>query len=655
MSIQQNARGRDKRARALVWANLAVILTAGAFGVAGQLHLSLGLQLGGSIAVLCTLLIVWYLQYQPEVSWLSEMSTPQRLATALSIALVGVGLWMLLSTADGPTPSLAVPQRIASPLAIDTDGTYTIGAAGSADGVPGTVVLRLEPDSSLDPSFGENGIAFHRIGVGATRVDSILVEADGSVVLAGADVPPDEPRMAFLGRLDPSGVAEPNFSSESEVNPRSEALVQRQSPHRLLLALTAHLDPADTARPHGVYVSNSSFAVLAIDNSGELDRTYGQSGTAYGPIGCGRLVDIPCRPVRALLLRPNGETVLAAAAVTALKPDGTLRPLSAGVVFHAPREGWTSLAADNEGRVLAGGAKAGGPHAEQEFLLARFEPNKSFDPVKAFDRTFGNRGLAEVDLPADQSELGGIAPLRDGKILVVGRSATYGRDGIAVARLGETGEVDRSFGPGGVVMLHPLHFPKPLTRTASTAIAVDPEGRILAAEILAPPAQATTGGALAVARLTSSGKLDPSFGRNGIASWNLDFRSIRVVRAGDRALGLPPQSRAVRAEGFKFPRLGILCLSTGAPAFTCNKVDGGSTLEIRLTGSGKPTVAHRPGSRPLTFSAAWRRAPSMGSGEEAWIRTRVGALYCTGLSDELVCTNRSRHGFLIGPSRIRTW
>ena len=655
VSIQQKARGRNKRARALVWANLAVILTAGAFGVASQLHLSLDLRLAGSIASLCTVLIVWYLQYQPQVSWLSEMSAAQRLATTLSIALVGIGLWMLFSTADGLTPSLAVPQRIASPLALDPDGTYTIGATGSADGVPGAVVLRLEPDGSLDTSFGENGIAFHRVALAAVRVDSILAEADGSVVLAGANISPKGERVAFLGRLDRSGLAEPRFSSESEVNPQSEALVQRQSPHRLLLALTAHLDPADTAQPHGFFASTSSFALLAITHSGELDRSYGQGGTTYGPIGCGNLVDIPCRPVRALLVRPNGETVIAAAAVTTLRRDGTLQPLSAGLVFHAPREGWTSLATDAKGRILAGGAKAGGPHAEQEFLVARFKRSNTSKPESAFDRSFGNKGLAEVDLPADQSELGGIAPLRDGRVLVVGRSATYGRDGIAVARLDETGEVDRSFGTGGVVVLHPLRFPRPLTRTASTAIAVDTQGRILVAEILAPQAYATTGGALAVARLTPSGKLDRSFGRDGVVSRNLDFRSIRVVRAGDKFLGSRPLTRTVSAEAFKFPRLGILCVGTSAPAFICRRVDGRFTLEVRLTGAGKPTVAHLPSSGALVSTVAWRQATALGNGEEAWLRTRVGALYCTGLSEELVCSNRSRHGFLIGPSQIRTW
>jgi uncharacterized delta-60 repeat protein len=648
-----DAGSKDGRgpARSLAWANFAAILVGGAFGVASQLRLSLPLRVVGASAVLCTLLVVWYVQYRPRVGWLVAMGRGQWAATALSLAIATAGLWALLFLPAGSPRRGAVPQRVAGPLAIDPDGGYSIGATGSSDGVPGAVVVRVSADGSLDPTFGENGVAFHRVGVGDTSVDSIFVDGDDEVLVAGTEVPPEGGRTAFLGRLRADGSADRRFFSESEIDPRSKALVLRQTPGRLLFGVTSRLSAAGTVASRGSYVSRNSYALAAVTDTGRLDRSYGQGGLAVGPIACGRVVHIPCRPMQGLLLRPGGDAVVASAAISAMGRNGTPAPMGAGLVFGAPDEGWTTMATDSDGRLLAGGAQAGGLHAEPEFLIARLEGTDSFDPG------FGVEGVAEIDLPADGSELGGIAPLADGKILVVGRSATYDRDGLAVARLDAKGRLDPSFGSGGVVTLHPLPVVRPLTRTASTAIAIEADGRIVVAEILAPEAKATTGGALAMVRLTPAGKLDRSFAEDGVATWSLDFRSIRVVRAGDQFLGGMRHDRAVTAETFKYGRLRVLCRGTDAPSFICRRLDRRrrSAIEVQLAGAGRPRVVRRAGSCCVASTAAWRKAEPLASGEEAWIRTRVGALYCTALSAELVCTNRSRHGFLIAASRVKAW
>jgi hypothetical protein len=115
MEMDQGSRGDEEPGRSLAWANLAAILTGGAFAIASQLQLSLALRVVGGSAVLYTLLVVWYVQYRPRVAWVAEMGVGQWIATLLSLAIVATGLWALLFLPGGPTRRWAVPQRVASP------------------------------------------------------------------------------------------------------------------------------------------------------------------------------------------------------------------------------------------------------------------------------------------------------------------------------------------------------------------------------------------------------------------------------------------------------------------------------------------------------------------------------------------------------------
>lgn len=643
--MSRDSKGSDEANRSLTWAALGVIL-AGALAAAAQVLMApVWLSLSAVALGLCMLVLDWYLRYRPRIrppAWI----TLRRSGTALLLSAAALALLVALPSGDSTLP--AVPQHVASRLAI-ADGAYTVGASGSAGGAPGTVVMRIRENGSLDPAFGARGIAFHRAGVDRTSVDSILAEADGRVIVAGTATPLEGGRVAFLGRLRKDGSADRAFYSESRVDRHAAALVQRQGPDRLLLGVTTWLSYRNAVDAEGHPIENS-FALLAQDDTGVVDRAYGEDGGAYGSIECGQRLDIPCRPLLALLLRPSGEAVTAAAQISTVNADGRPGPTSAGPVFASRREGWTALARDSRGRLLAGGARAGGSHAEPQLFVARLRT------PDALDLTFGKQGIATVDLPADRSEPGGIAPLSDGRILVAGRSTTQTRDGIAVVRLRENGKLDRSFGNGGTVLLHPLRIDKPLMRRATTEIAVTADGRIVVAEIAIPRADATTGGALALARLRPDGQLDRSFGDDGIASWSLDFSS-RVVRAGDRFLGRLQAYRAERSSGFKHVGLGVLCQATRARSFTCWRVDEQRRLliQIELSGAGRPRVVRRRADCCVKSTAGWRSAVALSIGGEAWVKTPAGPLDCTALRTRLVCAGRSGYGFSISSSQVRTW
>jgi uncharacterized delta-60 repeat protein len=118
----------------------------------------------------------------------------------------------------------------------------------------------------------------------------------------------------------------------------------------------------------------------------------------------------------------------------------------------------------------------------------------------AFDTTFGAGGIATVDFGA--TEFGeAMARQADGRILVAGRSSP---SGAVVARLRATGVLDPDFGSGGRVTLP--------GGGSLSAVLVQPDRNIVVA------GNAGGSAAMTVTRLKPDGSLDATFGTGGTAT-----------------------------------------------------------------------------------------------------------------------------------------
>jgi uncharacterized delta-60 repeat protein len=120
------------------------------------------------------------------------------------------------------------------------------------------------------------------------------------------------------------------------------------------------------------------------------------------------------------------------------------------------------------------------------------------------DPTFGSGGIVDTG-PSGQAFA--VALQTDGKIVVAGPPASGGSAG-TVARYTTTGALDTSFGSGGTAAVS--FFKNQYTQLL--AVALDSSGRIvLAGNAYSPKGQDYIG----LARLTSTGSLDGSFGNKG--------------------------------------------------------------------------------------------------------------------------------------------
>ena len=131
------------------------------------------------------------------------------------------------------------------------------------------------------------------------------------------------------------------------------------------------------------------------------------------------------------------------------------------------------------------------------------------------DRRFGNQGSIVTDPSPLSNSASSIAVAPDGKIVVGGNAAfdtQSARGGnLLVERLTVSGQLDTSFGKGGIVttdLCAQCNF-----NDRVTGLVVQPDGRIVVS------AYSIHGGGdtrFIVARYTGSGKLDAGFGKGGV-------------------------------------------------------------------------------------------------------------------------------------------
>jgi uncharacterized delta-60 repeat protein len=161
-----------------------------------------------------------------------------------------------------------------------------------------------------------------------------------------------------------------------------------------------------------------------------------------------------------------------------------------------------ALAFQPDGKIVAAGNAATSGTSGNTFALARYNPDGSLDA------TFGTGGKVTAEfLVGSNPVCYALLVQPDGKIIGVGNSGV----GIALARYNSNGTLDSSFGAAGKTTTT-IAFPNSVSASAA---ALQPDGRIVVAGSEYHKVGST---AFALARYTSNGVLDSSFGNSGLVA-----------------------------------------------------------------------------------------------------------------------------------------
>jgi uncharacterized delta-60 repeat protein len=388
-------------------------------------------------------------------------------------------------------------------------------------------------DGAVDHSFGSGGVVAQSLNTTVGHPDDagfrrLIRQADGKLVAVGFARFGQDTRV-LLARYTADGALDRSFSGGLVLTdvPGANRDIARdvlQLPDGRLIVVGTAFGPARSDVFLARYLSNGALDPAMGTGGIAIDRALQDNTNSF----------TDARANAAALLPGNRIAVAGSVKASALVSSFLLaiydldgHPLSRQSFSpRLPAEA-NDVIADPDGKIVVAGYAADG------FEIARFFPNGDLDHPQFTSDTFG-RGTfpdSQARVPgATISRAEALARQPDGRYVAVGYATINGAARPALARFNRTGGLDGGFGTGGMVTTL-------LPGTgAYSDVAVQPDGKILTA------GSSTVVGdsALALARYLPDGRLDPTFGGDGLVLTRLngsfDDAAASVLRLADGRL-----------------------------------------------------------------------------------------------------------------------
>jgi len=352
----------------------------------------------------------------------------------------------------------------------------------------------------LDSTFGQGGKVITNVpGPTNAIANAVALQPDGRIIVAGGL---GAGQAIGLVRYNANGVLDGSFGKSG--------IALAAIPNNILSSATGvaiHSDGRILAGGTVYTLANATafigLGVVRFNTNGSMDSSFGTAGVVkvlpFHATRCGG------GPVA---LQPDGKVLLAGSCNIGTGPNSTgfstiVRFNTNGSLDSAFGIGGAAVLAEDpstialqtDGKILAAG---GG-------TLARYNTNGSVDPSFGIFGSVGSIGTAAA-----------VAVQSDGKIVVAGTFSdqlSVAPDGdFALVRYNSDGTVDQGFGTRGGAL---ADFFTGTSSAAAFAIAIQANSDIVVA---GKAIQGSNPSQFALARFTSLGSLDSSFGTGGVVT-----------------------------------------------------------------------------------------------------------------------------------------
>lgn len=366
--------------------------------------------------------------------------------------------------------------------------------------------IKFYAAGSLDPTFGTGGKAFVSLG-GFSLGNDVAVQADGKIVVAGyLQIFSSNYDFAVV-RFNSNGTLDTTFDGDGKVATPvgtdfdSANTVAIQADGKIIAAGMVRIGPQD-----------DDFALVRYNADGSLDTSFGSGGKVTTPVGA-------TDAIYSIVIQSDGKIVAignadgispgTVIAVARYNPNGTLDTSFDGdgklTTSIGGGAGASQVALQSDGKILVAGSGYLGQQGG--FALVRYNSDGSLDT------SFDGDGIVTTTVsPTNSSSSAlGIAVQPDGKIVAVGGSTIAGFDtDSAVVRYNPDGSLDTTFDGDGKVYISFTHLIEALSD-----VAIQPDGKIVAAGYKSNNSGSPTVYDITVARLNPNGSLDTTFDGDG--------------------------------------------------------------------------------------------------------------------------------------------
>ncbi len=340
-------------------------------------------------------------------------------------------------------------KSTANAVTIQSDGKIVVAGIGVLGNAFADVLVRLNPDGTLDQSFGTGGVVDVSPG-GTIEINgffAVAIQSDGRI-LAAADAlnGVQVTRVEANGSLD-SSFGNGGITSLIAVAEAAAGNLTVQADGKILL-VAGFSNPSLMAR---------------FTTSGQLDTSFGAGGLLNLPYGSptqvavqsdGKILVAAGESAKLILPFPTAQ----AGAITRYNSDGTVDKTFGAAGTATSVATASALVLQSDGKIVMGGAitsKLGAPLAYNHvgFGIVRYNSNGSID------RTFGKEGLAITDFGTAANDSGAfaLAIQSDGDIVAAGAaggqsSGSFVASSFGLSRYNSAGKLDTSFGTDGKVI-----------------------------------------------------------------------------------------------------------------------------------------------------------------------------------------------------------
>lgn len=347
----------------------------------------------------------------------------------------------------------------------------------------------LEPTGVFDTTFGTAGLTTTDVSIDRAYTMTLILSTGKSILVGtNGDGTFMMARYTVEGILDTTfgiaGIAETDLGV---VDNEAAYSVVQQSDGKLILS--------------GYHINATTDIALArYSSNGILDTTYGTAGiTNTDFAGASNLAmgSVLQADGKLIIAGNSGNDMVVARYTTSGILDTTYGTGGATTTdFFGGTDVGYAIALQADGKALVAG------ESSNDFAIARYNSSG------VLDTTFGTGGITTTDFAATVDSARAMVLQADGKIVVVGTSA----NNFALVRYDTSGILDTTFGTAGKTTTDFLAS----TDVANT-VALQPNGKIVVAGNAAIAGISHIG----VARYSSDGILDTTFGTAGIIQSNL--------------------------------------------------------------------------------------------------------------------------------------
>jgi uncharacterized delta-60 repeat protein len=378
--------------------------------------------------------------------------------------------------------TFGVPQSIVYSVALQADGKVILGGFIVANGsnFPPVVmpVARLNADGSFDASFNTGTID--------SNLYDVAVQPDGKILIGGFFQTINGVPRKYLARLNADGSLDNSFDASAEAT----------AP-----VFTIRLKPDGKILFSSLVILPSSGVAKQLNPNGTLDRAFNPPQTVLGQIYTILLTADDKILTGGSFSSPSGATLDSA---LVFNPDGS--PDGSFKLDSTALGGVRAIAVQSDGKIIVGG-NFNRVNGTGKNRLARLNPDGTRDD------TFNTTGIS-----AAQVSVLLIQP--DGKILVGGTALGTNSASSILLRLNADGTLDNTFVPD---------IPAP--RSSATALALQPDGKILISYTSPPTGFGSFNG---LVRLDPNGSLDSTF-----TAPALQYEALAVLPDGKILAGGP--------------------------------------------------------------------------------------------------------------------